>query len=275
MQCRIRDINVYYEIVGTGIPVVMIHGWSPDHRIMNGCMEPVFEKYSHSFKRIYFDLPGMGQTEGKEWIDGSDRMLDFIIDFIDYVIPGESFLLAGESYGGYLARGVIKRKFEYVDGLLLICPLADPLTQNENSPSLTVLEKDTQFINSLNEEEKRYFEGLAVVRNERVWKSFKKDILPGLKCANYDFLSNCLGRNVPYSFDIDLPDKPFDKPTLMLMGRQDNAVGYKDLWNILEAYPRASFVILDKSGHNLQIDQNMLFESLVNEWLDRVVLEKK
>lgn len=274
MYCSIRDINIYYEVVGTGVPVVMIHGWSPDHRLMKGCIEPVFDKYNQSFKRIYFDLPGMGQTEGKEWIDGSDSMLDIIINFIDSVIPGENILLAGESYGGYLARGVIKRKPQYVDGLLLICPVADPRTHNETSPSLVVLEKDTELINSLTDEEKRYFEGLAVIQNKRVFESFKKDILPGLKCANYDFLSNCLGKNVPFSFNVDCLEQPFVKPTLMLMGRQDNAVGYKDLWSILEVYPRASFVILDKSGHNLQIDQSNLFNSLVTEWLDRVVFEK-
>jgi pimeloyl-ACP methyl ester carboxylesterase len=35
-------------------------------------------------------------------------------------------------------------------------------------------------------------------------------------------------------------------------------------------YPRGSYVVLDRAGHNLQIEQPIVFNALVNEWLDRV-----
>jgi pimeloyl-ACP methyl ester carboxylesterase len=44
---------------------LMLHGWSVDHRLMKGCMEPVFKKMDTEWKRIYFDLPGMGRTKGE------------------------------------------------------------------------------------------------------------------------------------------------------------------------------------------------------------------
>lgn len=53
-------------------------------------------------------------------------------------------------------------------------------------------------------------------------------------------------------------------------GRQDSCVGYKDAWGILEDYPRATFAVLDRSGHNLQLESEELFHSLVKEWLYRV-----
>ena len=58
------------------------------------------------------------------------------------------------------------------------------------------------------------------------------------------------------------------------MGRQDSIVGYRDAWEIIENYPRGSFVVLDKAGHNLQIEQEDLFNNLVLEWLDRVENEE-
>jgi pimeloyl-ACP methyl ester carboxylesterase len=106
-----------------------------------------------------------------------------------------------------------------------------------------------------------------------VWARFREEILPGLNVADTEFLENCLGKNVPFSFDVDLFDQPYTKPTLMLMGRQDSATGYRDIWQIIENYPRASFVILDKAGHNLQIEQDILFTEIVKEWLDRVIEE--
>jgi pimeloyl-ACP methyl ester carboxylesterase len=64
------------------------------------------------------------------------------------------------------------------------------------------------------------------------------------------------------------------KPTLMLLGQQDTSTGYRDAWPILEQYPRATFAVLDKAGHNLQIEQADLFTAFVSEWLDRVEAER-
>ena len=63
MECLVRDVKINYEIYGEGIPVLMINGWGPDHRLMEGCMEPVFQTMGKAWKRIYFDLPGMGKTK--------------------------------------------------------------------------------------------------------------------------------------------------------------------------------------------------------------------
>lgn len=57
------NTEIYYEIIGEGIPIFMIHGWGVNHRIMSGCMEPVLENCNYHFKRIYFDLPGMGNQK--------------------------------------------------------------------------------------------------------------------------------------------------------------------------------------------------------------------
>jgi pimeloyl-ACP methyl ester carboxylesterase len=43
MECNIRGVKIYYESIGEGTPILMIHGWSPDHRLMKGCLEPVFQ----------------------------------------------------------------------------------------------------------------------------------------------------------------------------------------------------------------------------------------
>jgi hypothetical protein len=53
-------------------------------------------------------------------------------------------------------------------------------------------------------------------------------------------------------------------------GRQDSSTGYRDLWQVLEHHPRATFAVLDRVGHNPQIEQRAVFEALVHEWLDRV-----
>jgi len=55
-----------------------------------------------------------------------------------------------------------------------------------------------------------------------------------------------------------------------VLGRQDSVVGYRDAWRLIESYPRATFAVLDRAGHWLQIEQERLFAELAAEWLDRV-----
>lgn len=272
MECIVQGVKVYYEVVGDGVPVLMIHGWSPDHRLMKGCMEPIFQTMNSAWKRIYFDLPGMGKTKGEPWINDADVMFDIVLGFIDAVIPNNHFVIAGESYGGYLARGIINKRPEDVDGLLLICPVAAKGTQDGNGGKYQVIEKDDAFLNSLSEEDRNCFlaEGINTVQNRRVWERYKEEVLPGLKIADYTFLGNYSGQ---LGFNVDALEKPYMKPTLMLTGRQDSIVGYRGLYQIIEMYPRASFVLLDRAGHALQIEQDILFAETVKEWLNRVTAE--
>jgi pimeloyl-ACP methyl ester carboxylesterase len=65
MKCKIKDICLNYEIIGAGNPIIMLHGYYVDHRLMSGCMEPVFRD-KKGYKRIYLDLPGMGESESAE-----------------------------------------------------------------------------------------------------------------------------------------------------------------------------------------------------------------
>jgi len=268
VECQLKDISFYYEMQGEGHPLLSLHGFSPDHRLMSGCMEPIF-KYRSGWQRVYPDLPGMGRTPGKEWITNSDQVLDIVLEFIDQVIPGQRFVLAGESYGGYLARGIIYRRPEVVDGLLLICPMIIADHAKRSVPPHVTLVKDAALLSSLEPGEREEFESLAVVQSQGIWERTRDEVIAGVSIADEDFLTRLQTNGYPLSFDVDAAP-PFEKPTLILVGRQDAIVGYQDAWEILENYPRGTFVVLDRAGHNLQIEQETLFNALVNEWLDRV-----
>ena len=47
-------------------------------------------------------------------------------------------------------------------------------------------------------------------------------------------------------------------------------MGYRDTWARVEHYPRSTFVVLDSSGRNVQIDQPGITSALVADWLERV-----
>ena len=265
MLFRMKGAEVYYEIVGEGKPVIIIHGCAPDHRLMQRCMESVFAKYK-GYQRIYIDLPGMGKSNAPDWINSSDHMLELLIGCIEKIIPSKSFLLVGESYGGYLARGILTKLFERANGLLLVCPVVVAEQEKRTRPNKQVIVEDKEFLNTLTSTDREEFCKLAVVANEYTYKRFKEEIKPGLTIANYEFIDR-LQKN--YSLTMNFHHKTYEKPVLLLVGRQDISVGYKDIIGIIDDYPRATLAVLDMAGHNLQIEQPELFESLVGEWIRR------
>ena len=64
--------------------------------------------------------------------------------------------------------------------------------------------------------------------------------------------------------------KAFDGPSLIVTGRLDDSVGFRDAWRLVPKLTRATFVVLDRAEHGLPIDQQTLFEALVVDWLDRL-----
>ncbi len=270
MQCRVRGLDVFCEVAGVGRPIVMVHGMGVDSRTMKGCMERVFAGRSDAWRRVYFDLPGMGRTRGVDWIRNSDDMARLVLDVIDEVVGEDPFAIVGESYGGYLSRAVVRERPTRVLGMLLICPLVVAADAQRDTPPCTVLHRDRR-LESLDAQETGLGDAFLTNQTPEIWRRFREEMLVGFTCGDDDFKSR-IRADGAYAFasDVDAPAAPFGRPSLILTGRQDCLVGYRDAWKLLDNYPRASFVSLDMAGHGLQIEQPELFRALVGEWLDRV-----
>lgn len=273
MDCQLERIIIHYETVGTGCPLLALHGLGSDHHLMMGCMEPIFEHHD-GWQRIYPDLPGMGKTPGPEWIVNSDQMLEIMLEFIERVIPDQHFVLAGQSYGGYLARGIVYHKPELVDGLLLICPMSIANPTKGTLPPHCILVKDPQLLSYLPQMEREAFESFVVVQSQRIWERIRDEVIVGLAVADRSFLSRFEENGYSYSFDVDSMPVAYEQPTAILVGHQDAVVGYHDAWTLIEKYLRSTFAVLDQAGHNLQIEQERLFGPLVSEWLDRIEAQR-
>ncbi len=269
METTVKNLPIHYESFGQGRPVLLIHGYSVDHRLMSGCLEPIFETVP-GYRRIYIDLPGMGKTKSAPWIVNSDVMLDVVLEFIGKVIPGERFLLAGESYGGYLARGIVHKIPERVAGVYLLCPAIIPDYDKRTLPEHRAMKVDEALLKRLSSKEAEAFTQVHIVQTEEMWHKFRDEILTGIQLADMPFLKWFRENGYAFTFDVDQLKNAFAGPSLFLLGRQDASVGYRDAWKIIENYPRATFAVLDRAGHNLQIEQPELHASLVREWLLRV-----
>ncbi len=266
MRCHVRDLPVFYRAYGEGRPLLLLHGWGLDHRHMAHEMEPLF-RGRRGWRRIYPDLPGMGRTPARDWIVNMDAILGVVVRLADALVGPQRWVLGGMSAGGLLARGVVHHRAEQLDGLLLTAPVivADDAQRDRPAPSSHVPERGS----SSGDER-----APAVPRTPeatRLTDALQRYYAPASDSADHAFLDPIRQDPRRYGLgDLDSPGRPFPAPTLILTGRQDSSVGFRDAWRIVEAYPRSTFVALDGAGHTLAIEQQRLFRALVSEWLDRV-----
>jgi len=270
MECSLENITVHYEVFGEGRPIIILPGWSGNTHRAAHRMEPFFQQ-REGWKRLYIDPPGHGKTPGKGWITNQDKMLEVILACIDKLIAGQRYSMVGISLGAYLARGVMLHRAEFIDGMAMNVPAIIAEDEKRAVPPYTILVEDQAIVAELTPAETDVF-GISVIHS-RKWLNYLRTFpqVPVSENGDPEFQEKIREKpeNYAFSFDVDDMSEPFLGPSLIITGRQDSIVGYRDAWEILENYPRATYVVLDRAGHLLEETEDLV-HALINEWLDRV-----
>lgn len=273
MVHQVKDIPIFYEDYGEGKPILFIHGWPTDHRMMKGCFEPIFSQ-EQGYRRIYMDLPGMGQTPARPWIRNSDDMLGIICEFINIVVGEENFLLAGCSYGGYLALGLLHKMGHRIDGALLLVAMTVSWASGSSRIRKQTIWQSEQLLLEEESDSLKMYRDMAVIATTEMYLKWQEDIQPGLDVANKEFVSNKSILNYSPTLEESIKNITFDKPTSILAGRQDDSrvCDYMRAYELAKRLPRATLAIIDGGGHILHLDNEPLFQQLVKDWIWRVEL---
>ena len=270
MIMKLDSADIYYEKFGEGIPLICLHGYHIDNKSLSIPVEKLIKDDS-TFCRIYPDLPGMGKTKLKERVDSTDELFKIILQFIDKITKGGEFAVAGYSYGGYLARALVKVRRDQLKGIFLLCPVIVPDHAARLLPEFRVVTEDREFLSSLPKEQRDFFTASAVIQTERVYKRVKEEIMEPFKLAARDMMKNLQHDAYAFEEPIDNLNLHFDGPVQFLAGRQDSVVGYEDISSIFEDYPNGEMTVLNGAGHNLQIEREKAFTRIFRNWMKRVL----
>ncbi len=259
---------LHHVIHGEGRPVLILHGAKLDHRHMVETFEPMFKAHP-GWKRVYPDMPGHGLSPARAGIASQLDLLNAVIDFATQALPGQSFPIIGESRGSYIAQGFAYKRPELVDGLGLITPGGSPTLPADRLPAHQVLVRDKGLRSELSKDELEGYDNLLVVQNRDITEKRRRAILPP-KDLHDKAQAERVWAAFDYPFDLCAPEARFDKPSLMVCGRQDSWSGYADAIDWLPTYPRATLAVLDTAGHQLVWERPDLFRALVADWLIRL-----
>lgn len=242
-----EDYRICYRIVGTGKPVVLVHGFGEDGTIWNVLIDHL---KSH-FKCIIPDIPGSGRSQVKK---GEWSMEAFAESVRAIIIHEEisSAVLIGHSMGGYISLAFAERYPELLEafGLFHSSAFAD------NDEKKATRRRGIEFIQE---------HGAAKFLEQTTSKLFSDDF----KTKNQQIIKEIIDRftNFPdaslvhyYEAMMQRPDRTqvlrsFPRPILFVLGEQDTAIPLSDGLNQCHM-PGLSYIhILRNSGHMGMIEE--------------------
>lgn len=188
-------------------------------------------------------------------------------------------MLIGSSCGAYLARALAQKYLHQIDGLLLRVPLIEPEDSKRDVDTIEPLIKNEGVMSSLSREDRMLLGidngGKVIVQTEEYVDELKRKCrevyVPAEEGADKGVLDPIRGDVGRYRLSEEvLGERSGEKlmaPTMVVCGRQDESVGYRDCLGLLERYPRATFAVLDRGTHGLPVggSERGVFGALVRD----------
>jgi pimeloyl-ACP methyl ester carboxylesterase len=170
----------------------------------------------------------------------------------------------GHSYGAHLARGITARHPRQVLGIALICALI-PDAMHPEPHEIVLTEGDPyEIIDPAHVDEYRsYF----VSHTPETAQRFNDAVAPALGRFDGAAVERVMEH---WELPPDPDAAPFDGETLILTGRHDSAVGFREQFRLVDRYPRATYVVASGAGHALPHERPDLVAAVLGDWLRRL-----
>jgi 3-oxoadipate enol-lactonase len=257
MLANVQGINIYYEAVGEGLPVVFVHGLGSTSNVWHG-QRVTLSKF---FRIITLDLPGAGRSDKSESSYSMDRWSEQIAGLAD-VLQIPRFVLVGHSMTTILAQLVAARHAGRVAGLVLCGPLTElpsagkdaflkraELVQNEGMVAVA----DTVLAGALS---------LATREGNPVLAGLYRDMLMANDPRCYAGHCHALR-----AASARAEQTKIQCPTLILVGEQDTVTPLTNGRAIAAAVAGARVRLIPWTAHLTMAERPDFFNSALTEFL--------
>lgn len=106
MQIKIRDMNINYIDQGSGMNILMLHGWGASA----ACWSGIIRALSPYFRIVAPDFPGCGQSDVPADALTNDDYADIVKEFMEK-LGIEDAILFGHSHGGRVVLKMLSKGY--------------------------------------------------------------------------------------------------------------------------------------------------------------------
>lgn len=219
-------IDLYYEVQGSGKPVVLIHGWPLSGRAWESQLPALVEA---GYQVITYDRRGFGQSS-KPW-EGYDydtlaQDLKALMETLDL---NDATLVGFSMGGGEVARYLGKYGSERISKAVLASAVSPYLYKADDNPDGGLEDTDIQaFLDGVREDRIAFLNDFT--KNFFTPKDGKLLVIKPMRLYNRDIAAfaspkatyDCVKSFAYTDFREDL--KAFDVPTLVIHGNADQVV---------------------------------------------------
>ena len=246
----INGIELFYEIEGSGIPVVLCHGVGGNHLSWWQQVPTLARRYAC----VILDQRGFLNTKLPEDGPYAEAFADDVLGLLDHLGLSEPAFLVGQSMGGRTILSFARRYPERTRGIVM----ADTLS-NLRSPELDVARREAS--------EAVGADRLSAALAQSTWRErpelgFLFKLVRGHNKPRPKRFY--LRDNVPGTTTSDLAS--FDKPVMFIVGAEDRIAPPRAVRMAYEMFPQARWLEVPGAGHSVYFEKPSLFNSALLEF---------
>lgn len=151
LKCKSNNenIRIYYEDLGTGEPIVFIHGWPVTHAMWEYQMTPMREA---GFRCITYDRRGFGQSDQSLDNYDYDTLAEDLKCLLEELNVQNATLVGFSMGGGEVVRYCSKYNCDRVSKIALISSVVPYMLQTDDNPDGTPIEQFQEFDNKIRDD---------------------------------------------------------------------------------------------------------------------------
>jgi pimeloyl-ACP methyl ester carboxylesterase len=262
----INQAKLYYETVGSGIPLILVHAGVAD------CEQWDNEFLDLSLKNqvIRYDMRGYGNSDS---IEGSFSHLGDLTAVIDELVINPPLILMGCSIGGVLSLNYALENPDHMRALIMIGPGSCGFELDNCTQEL--------FLEAMNAFEEGDLSRLAEIETQ-IWfdclHAEPDQVDQSMRALLYDMNRSVLSRESGKESQ-DPPPLPkpsmeklkeIDYPVLVIVGSEDLAFMHAAADYLVDNIRFARKEVIEGAAHLPNMDQPNLFQEVVQDFLEEV-----
>jgi pimeloyl-ACP methyl ester carboxylesterase len=261
MKARFTDITMNYEVIGSGRPILFLHGYPLSQEIW----KPQRQGLSSNFMVITPDLRGHGKTTASPGIYSMELLAMDCAALIDAIGLTKPITICGLSMGGYVSFAFHRLFPHKVKSLVLTATRsgADSEEMKINRERSELLAREAGAFAIAESMASKLFSPNTYETNPEIVDSVKKIMARTSVEGIVGTLQGMRQRvdSTPYLASITVP-------TLIIHGNNDQLIPLTEAQIMQKAIPNSKLTLIPDAGHLPNLEQPEKFNQVIRDFME-------